>query len=140
VVYGTPLANVNYSKYQSLAPSVNWGFRPGPGAVKSERMSKPAQAMFEVNCPCCEAALKIDPAVRAVISHQAKERPKTIGDLSAADSRLKAEAERREQAYQKSVEEQKSHQQVLAKKFDELLKQAKANPDAPRPLRDIDLD
>ena len=103
-------------------------------------MSKPAQALFEVNCPCCEAALKIDPALRAVISHQAKERPKTNMDLSAADSKLKAEAERREQAYRKSVEEQKSHQQVLAKKFDELLKQAKANPDAPRPLRDIDLD
>ncbi len=96
--------------------------------------------MFEVACPCCDAALKIDPALRVVISHQAKEKPRTIGDLSAADSRLKAEAERREQAYRKSVEEQKSHQQVLAKKFDELLKQAKANPDAPRPLRDIDLD
>ena len=114
--------------------------KPGPGAVKSRRLSTPANALFEVTCRCCEAALKIDPALRAVISHQAKEKPKTIGDLSAADSRLKAEAERREQAYRKSVEEQKSHQQVLAAKFDELLKQAKANPDAPRPLRDIDLD
>jgi hypothetical protein len=29
---------------------------------------------------------------------------------------------------------------VLEKKFDELLKQAKENPDAPPPMRDIDLD
>jgi hypothetical protein len=103
-------------------------------------MAKPAQALFEVNCPCCEAMLKIDPVTRAVISHQAKEKPRSIEDLSAAAGRLKEEAARREQAFLKSVEHQKSHQQVLAKKFDELLKQAKADPDAPRPLRDIDLD
>jgi hypothetical protein len=29
---------------------------------------------------------------------------------------------------------------VLAKKFDELLKQAKENPDVTPPMRDIDLD
>ena len=103
-------------------------------------MAKPAPALFEVACPCCEATLKIDPVTRAVISHQEKERPRSIEDLSAAASLVKAAAERREQAYRKSVEEQKSHQQVLSAKFDELLKQAKANPDAPRPLRDIDLD
>ena len=103
-------------------------------------MAKPAKTLFEVTCPCCEAMLKIDPVTQAVISHQEKVKPRAIEDLSAAASRLKAEAERREQAYRKSVEEQKSHQQVLARKFDELLKQAKENPDAPRPLRDIDLD
>jgi hypothetical protein len=103
-------------------------------------MAKRPPVLFEVNCPCCEAALKIDPVTRAVISHQAKEKPRAIEDLSAAASLVKVQAERREQAYRKSVEEHKSHHDVLARKFDELLKQAKANPDAPRPLRDIDLD
>ncbi|MBI4875821.1 MAG: hypothetical protein HY822_14390 [Acidobacteria bacterium] len=103
-------------------------------------MAKSQKGMFEVACPCCQAALKIDPVTQAVISHQAKERPRTFEDLDAAACRQKGEAERREQAFQKSVAEHKSHHDVLNKKFDELLKQAKANPDAPRPLRDIDLD
>ncbi len=103
-------------------------------------MAKAAKDLFEVLCPCCEATLKVDPVTRAVISHKEKPKPKSIEDLSAAAARLKAEAGRREEAFRKSVEDQKSHQQVLARKFDELLKQAKADPDSPRPLRDIDLD
>lgn len=103
-------------------------------------MAKRAQDLFEISCPCCEATLKVDPVTRAVISHKEKVRPRSVEDLSAAAARLKADEERREQAFRKSVEEQKSHQQVLARKFDELLKQAKADPDSPRPLRDIDLD
>ena len=103
-------------------------------------MAKTAKELFEIACPCCEATLKVDPVTRAVISHQEKVKPRSIEDLSAAATLVKAAAERREQAFRKSVEDQKSHQQVLARKFDELLKQAKADPDSPRPLRDIDLD
>lgn len=96
--------------------------------------------MFEVECPCCQATLKVDPETRAVISHKEKEKPRDVEDLEAAVARLKGAAERREDAFRKSVEEHKTHHQVLSKKFDELLKQAKADPDAPRPLRDIDID
>ena len=45
----------------------------------------------------------------------------------------------REEIFRKSFEAEKSHGKVLDRKFDELLKQAKENPDAPRPLREIDL-
>ncbi len=99
-----------------------------------------AKGMFEVECPCCEATLKIDPETRAVIAHKEKEKPKTIEDLAAAVQRLKGESGRREEVFRKSVEAEKSHAKVLEKKFDELFKQAKENPDLTPPKRDIDLD
>ena len=39
---------------------------------------------FEVGCPCCGAALKIDPGVRAVISHVAAVKPKMFADREGA--------------------------------------------------------
>jgi len=103
-------------------------------------MAKASKVMFEVICPCCEATLKIDPETRAVISHQEKPKPPTFESMEAAITRLKGEAGKREEAFQKSVQEHKSHADVLNRKFDELLKQARENPDAPPPSRDIDLD
>lgn len=96
--------------------------------------------MFEVECPCCEATLKIDPETKAIISHREKEKPAVVEDLNAAVARLKGESARREEVFRKSFEEQKTHHEVLAKKFDELFKQAKEKPDVKRPLKDIDLD
>ncbi|MFB3776698.1 MAG: hypothetical protein ACE141_03775 [Bryobacteraceae bacterium] len=103
-------------------------------------MSKEKPALFEVQCPCCQAALKIDPATRAVISHKAVEKPRTVEDIDAAMNIFRGEAARREQAFLKSVEAHKKSKDVLAAKFDELLKQAKESPDTPPPQRDIDLD
>lgn len=99
-----------------------------------------AKALFEVQCPCCEATLKIDPATRAVISHKVPEKPPPIEDLSAAVAKLKGEAGRRDEIFRKSVEAEKSHGKVLEKKFEELFRQAKENPDLPPPKRDIDFD
>jgi len=98
------------------------------------------QALFEVACPCCNAQLKIDPETHAVIAHLVPEKPPAIEDLASAVAKLKGEAGRRDEVFRKSVEAEKSHGKVLAKKFDELLKQAKENPDLPPPQRDIDLD
>jgi hypothetical protein len=97
-------------------------------------------AMFEVVCPCCQAALKIDPETRAVIAHKMPEKPPPIEDLAAAVQRLKGEPGRRDEVFNRNVEAQKSHAKVLEKKFDELFKQAKENPDLTPPKRDIDLD
>ncbi len=102
-------------------------------------MAKP-KSLIEVNCPCCQAALKIDPDTRAVISHKEAERPRAVEDLGAAVARLKGEAARREEAFQKSFAAEKMHGKVLERKFEELLKQAKESPDVPPPKRDIDLD
>ncbi len=97
-------------------------------------------AMITVTCPCCQAELHIDPETSAVIRHQEHVKPPSIADFETAVKRLKGEAGRREDVFQKSVEEHKSHHQVLSKKFDEMLKIAKENPDEPPPLRDIDID
>ena len=84
--------------------------------------------------------LKIDPQTGAVISYKGKEKPPAIEDLSAALARLKGESSRRDKVFRKQLADQKTRRQVLDRKFDELLKQAKETPDLPPPLKDIDLD
>ena len=84
--------------------------------------------------------LKIDPETRAVIAHTVPVKPPPIEDLAAAVAKLKGEAGRRDEVFRKQFEAERSHGKVLEKKFDELLKQAKENPDQTPPKRDIDLD
>ncbi len=43
-----------------------------------------ANGLFEVECPCCQAVLKIDPETRAVIAHTIPEKPRMVEDLAAA--------------------------------------------------------
>jgi hypothetical protein len=96
--------------------------------------------MIIVKCPCCQAELHIDPETQAVIRFVEHVKPASFADLEAAVQRQKGEAGRREDAFRKSVESHKTHHDVLSKKFDEMLKVAKENPDDPPPLRDIDID
>jgi hypothetical protein len=103
-------------------------------------MPRPTGGLIEVQCPCCEATLKIDAETRTVISHKEKPRPKTIEDIESGVARLKQEAVERDQKFNRSMEEQKTRQQVLSKKFDELFKQAKESPDTGPRHKDIDLD
>jgi hypothetical protein len=99
-----------------------------------------SKGLLEVACPCCEATLKIDVETGTVISHKEPEKPPAIEDLAAAVAKLKGEAGRRDELFRKSFESEKQHGKVLEKKFDELLRQAKENPDSPPPKRDMDLD
>jgi hypothetical protein len=99
-----------------------------------------AKGLFEVECPCCEAKLKIDPETRAVIAHTVPVKPPPIEDLAAEVAKLKGAGARREEVFQKQFEAEKTHGKVLEKKFDELFKRAKENPDVAPPKRDIDLD
>jgi hypothetical protein len=103
-------------------------------------MSETSSEIFEIECPCCGATIKVDPQTEAVISHKAKEKPHPVEDLTSAVQRLRGESARREEMFQKQMAEQKTHQQVLSRKFDELLKQAKETPNEPPPTKDIDLD
>lgn len=84
--------------------------------------------------------MRIDSETRAVITYKAPEQPRTLENLEAGVERLKGEAGRREEAFQKSFAAEKMSSQVLSKKFDELLKKAKEEPLGPPPKRDIDLD
>lgn len=99
-----------------------------------------SKGLLEVRCPCCEAMLKIDVETRAVISHKVPEKPKPIEDLAAEVAKLKGAEGRREEVFQKQFAAEKIHGKVLEKKFDELFKQAKENPDSPPPKRLFDLD
>jgi hypothetical protein len=99
-----------------------------------------AKGMFDVECPCCQAVLTIDPDTRAVIAHTVPEKPKPIEDLAAEVAKLKGEGARRDEVFRKQFEAEKTHGRVLEKKFDELFKRAKEEPDAAPPMRDIDLD
>jgi hypothetical protein len=98
------------------------------------------KGMFEVECPCCEATLTIDPETRAVIAHTVKEKPRPIEDLAAEVAKLKGAGARHEEVFQKNVADQKIHGKVLEKKFDELFKRAKESPDTGPRVRDFDLD
>ena len=95
--------------------------------------------MFDVVCPCCDAILKIDPETRAIIAHIVPVKPLPIDDLAAEVAKLKGAGDRREQLFQKQFEAEKSHGKVLEKKFDELFKRAKEDPDTKPRTRDIDL-
>ena len=95
--------------------------------------------MFDVVCPCCDAILKIDPETRAIIAHTVPVKPLPIDDLAAEVAKLKGAGDRREQLFQKQFEAEKSHGKVLEKKFEELFKRAKEDPDTKPRTRDIDL-
>jgi len=102
-------------------------------------MPKSSGELFDVQCPCCEASLRIDPQTKAVLSHKAKEQPRPVEDFQAAVAKLKGEEARRDEVFRKQMEQQRTHQQVLDRKFDELLKQAKSSPDTGPRKKDIDL-
>jgi predicted nucleotide-binding protein (sugar kinase/HSP70/actin superfamily) len=103
-------------------------------------MAKSKTAAFELDCPCCGATLKIDPEVKAVLDFKEKPKPKTIEDLQAGVAKLQREKAEREAAFQKSFEQMKSSKEVLARKFDELLKKAKEDDSETPPPRPFDLD
>jgi len=116
------------------------GVSPLDGPRYDSGMASPKTRLLEVICPCCEAELKVDPATGAVITHKAKEKPKSVDDLAAAARKLKEEAARRDEVFEKHVQAEKSHMDVLNKKFEELFKQAKEKPDTGPFKKDIDLD
>lgn len=93
---------------------------------------------IELTCPCCQATLVVDVNLGRVISHGEPvrgDRP----ELGDAHKILAAEAARREALFEQSVNSEKSRGDVLSRRFEEALKQAKQEP-VTRPKRDFDLD
>ena len=88
-----------------------------------------AKPMFDVQCPCCQATLRIDSETRAIIAHTLPVRPKPIDDLASEVVKLKGEEARRDEVFQKQVDAQKAHGKVLEKKFDELFKRREKEAD-----------
>ena len=97
--------------------------------------------LIEVKCPCCEATLHIDAELRTIIRFEEHVKPPAIQDMAEAVKKLRGDEARRGEVFEKSFEQHKSHAKILERKFDELLKQAKDNPDAaPPPKRPFDFD
>jgi hypothetical protein len=103
-------------------------------------MAKNTPELIEVRCPCCEATLRIDPVLQAVISHTEHRKPAPIEDLQAAVQKMKGEESRRSEVFQSAFDDHKNQQKILARKFDELLKQAKDEPESLKPKRPFDFD
>ena len=84
--------------------------------------------------------MKVEAATGAVLSHKEPERPRAVEDIVEAASKLKGEAARREELFQKSFADEKARQSTRSQKFDELFKAAKDDPDQRPPQKSIDLD
>ena len=95
---------------------------------------------FTLSCPCCQAELTVDPEIQSVITFQEAEKPREIGDIETAMQMFKGEANRREDAFQKSVKAEKNKANVLDRKFDELLRKAKESPTEEPPKGGIEWD
>lgn len=94
---------------------------------------------IEVDCPCCQAKLTVDPQLAVVLSHVPPPKPPPSVDLDDTARLLREQAERVEAKFRESVEAEKMKEDVLARKFAEGLKKAKDQP-IEKPFRDLDLD
>jgi hypothetical protein len=94
---------------------------------------------FEVLCPCCHARLRVDPEMRAVLSHEPAPEERSVKDLAQAVMGLKAEAAQRQARFDESLKLEKNKKGLLDKKFQDALKRTKDVP-VSKPIRDIDLD
>jgi hypothetical protein len=93
---------------------------------------------FEILCPCCNARLKVDAGLKAVIHYEAPKTPRKFSSVDDALGALKGQDEEREKKFAASIEAEKSKKDVLNKKFSELFEKTKG--DTSKPVRDIDLD
>ncbi len=100
-------------------------------------MSEPNET-FEVQCPCCQAKLRIDAAMQAVLSAELPPEERSVKDLTQAVQGLKDEAAQRQAKFEESLRQQKSMKDLLDRKFQDALKRTKDQP-VTRPVRDIDL-
>jgi hypothetical protein len=89
-------------------------------------------------CPCCGATLIVDLNLGRVVSHREVGSGLNI-ELSDAQKILSDAKERREAAFDQSVNHERTKGDALSKRFEEALKQAKEEP-ITKPTRDFDLD
>lgn len=96
------------------------------------------QTELEVTCPCCDATLVVDTALKRVVRHVEAERPDKP-KLDDAHQILAAEKARRESLFEQSVKSERTRGDALSRRFEEALKQAREEP-ITKPSRDFDLD
>lgn len=102
-------------------------------------MSEKPLEPFNVACPCCQAKLRVDPELRAVLSFEPPPEERRVKDLTEAVKGLENEAVQRQARFEESLRAQKTKKNLLDKKFQDALRKAKDEP-VTKPTRDIDLD
>jgi len=93
---------------------------------------------IDLVCPCCGATLVVDVHLKRIVSHREPER-QDKPELTEAQRILAEQAARREALFQQSVSDEKSRADVLARRFEEALREAQKEP-ITKPQRDFDLD
>jgi hypothetical protein len=93
---------------------------------------------LELTCPCCGSTLVVDTNLGRIVAHREPERADKP-ELNEAQQILAAEAARRENLFEQSVEAEKTRGDALSKRFEEALRQANKEP-VTKPMRDFDLD
>lgn len=91
-----------------------------------------------IKCPCCAAELEIEAGGASVRAVGVKGKPAAEVDLAAEVARLREAPKEREQAFQRSMDAERSRAKTLDDRFEQLLKKAKDGPVKPW-NRDIDL-
>jgi ElaB/YqjD/DUF883 family membrane-anchored ribosome-binding protein len=81
----------------------------------------------------------VDAETGQVLMHKETKKPPSVTDIAQAAKDLQQGAGRREELFKKNLEAEKNKGDRLKKQFEEALKKAKENPDAPLPPREIDL-
>jgi Zn-finger nucleic acid-binding protein len=113
--------------------------RPNPynGRVSNRSHNRES---FDVVCPDCGGVLKIDPTLRAIVSHTPAPRKRTFEDFETAAKAMREQDERKESIFRQSIDNEKNKQDLFDRKFAEAIRKAKETPGTGKPLRDIDLD
>lgn len=96
------------------------------------------QSEREITCPCCRATLVVDLNLGRVVSHR-ETASGQAPELHNAQRVLQEQARRRDAIFERSMASEKSRDDVLSRRFEEALEQAKKEP-VVKPVRAIDLD
>ena len=96
-----------------------------------------ADTTLEIDCPCCGAALVVDRATGALVSHVAREKGPPL-TFEAAANQVDASRQRAAVRFEKAMEERAHQSEILEKKFRKALEKA-ADDDSP-PEKPFDLD
>jgi len=92
-----------------------------------------------IQCPDCEATLKVDPATGAVLSHEPAVTKRRLGSLEEAAAEIARRKERANDLFAATVEREKHKSEILEKTFREALQKAQQEP-AGRPRNPLDDD
>ena len=86
---------------------------------------------MDVDCPCCGAALKVDPETGSVVwSDKPKEPARDFDDLV---SRVRSHKSELDEKFARSMKQNRNQREILERKFEEARKRASENPDKKPP-------